>query len=251
MNKRPGIVFVGMECSGQLRRRFQRLGFETYSCDFKAAEDFPYDSADSDDGLTLGKHIVGDVFEVWNHLLANDLAPAVAIFHPDCTYLTNSAAWAYADPDYERWPGVGYHQKVAAGTLTGARRRAARTQAIDEFAALDALDVPHILENPASGALSVGYRRPDKVLHPYMLGDDASKATGLWARGVKLPPLPDRSSWVEPRWVKGLQRWGNQTDSGQNRLSPGATRAADRSRTYDGIADYLVAVCLPVLEALL
>jgi hypothetical protein len=37
------------------------------------------------------------------------------IAHPDCTYLTNSAAWAFGDGPY--------HQKVKPGTLVGAERR--------------------------------------------------------------------------------------------------------------------------------
>ncbi len=34
-----------------------------------------------------------------------------------------------------------------------------------------------------------------------------------------------------------VERWSNQTDTGQNRLPPSATRAAERGRTYQGIAD--------------
>lgn len=36
---RPGIAFIGMETSGQLRRRLQALGFETYSADTLPSED--------------------------------------------------------------------------------------------------------------------------------------------------------------------------------------------------------------------
>lgn len=35
----------------------------------------------------------------------------------------------------------------------------------------------------------------------------------------------------------GLMRWANQTDNGQNRLSPGAGRAMERAGTYPGVAD--------------
>jgi hypothetical protein len=37
--------------------------------------------------------------------------------------------------------------------------------------------------------------------------------------------------------VAGKPRWGNQTDSGQNRLSPSPDRWKLRSTTYQGIAD--------------
>ena len=40
-----------------------------------------------------------------------------------------------------------------------------------------------------------------------------------------------------PRWVDGRPRWGNQTDSGQNKLPPSDLRSAIRSITYQGIAE--------------
>jgi len=42
---------------------------------------------------------------------------------------------------------------------------------------------------------------------------------------------------VAPRMVNGRPRWANQTDSGQNKLTPSADRWALRSKTYQGIAD--------------
>lgn len=45
---------------------------------------------------------------------------------------------------------------------------------------------------------------------------------------------------VEPRWVQGknglLPRWANQTDSGQNKLTPSENRWLERSKTYPGVA---------------
>jgi hypothetical protein len=49
-------------------------------------------------------------------------------------------------------------------------------------------------------------------------------------------PLAQTTEYVEPRIVDGKERWGNQTDSGQNRLSPSDNRAELRSKTYPGIA---------------
>ncbi|MFZ9585882.1 MAG: hypothetical protein ACO280_13145, partial [Pseudohongiellaceae bacterium] len=50
-----------------------------------------------------------------------------------------------------------------------------------------------------------------------------------------LPPLRP-TSFVEPRIVDGKPRWGNQTDSGQNKLPPSDDRWKIRSATYQGIA---------------
>ena len=88
------------------------------------------------------------------------------------------------------------------------------------------------LENPV-GCISTRIRPPDQTIHPYQFGDDASKRTCLWLRGLpKLRP----TAYVEPRWVGTRPRWANQTDSGQNRLAPSPTRAKQRSTTYPGIA---------------
>jgi hypothetical protein len=41
---------------------------------------------------------------------------------------------------------------------------------------------------------------------------------------------------ISPRIVNGKSRWGNQTDSGQNKLAPSDNRWKIRSTTYKGIA---------------
>jgi hypothetical protein len=77
------------------------------------------------------------------------------------------------------------------------------------------------------------YRKPDQIIQPWMFGDDASKATCLWLNDVP-PLLPVRMCFG--RVVNGRERWDNQTDSGQNRLSPSPERSALRAVTYPGIA---------------
>lgn len=247
MTYRPGIVFIGMETSGEFRRRFQALGYETYSADVLPSDDGGEEMAYSADGLPLGRHLVGDVFETLENLWANDLWPSLAIFHPTCTELTNSAEWAFRDPDFERYPGVGYHQKVKPGTLTGAKRRRAREASLQEVQKIIALPIARkVIENPI-GAINTRIRKPSQIVQPWQFGDDASKSTCLWyvdkdgneCRDMLLPIDPAKR--CNGRWVihKGryVERWSNQTDSGQNRLSPGADRWKDRSRTYGGIAD--------------
>ena len=83
------------------------------------------------------------------------------------------------------------------------------------------------LENPV-GVISTRLQKATQYVQPYDFGDDASKKTGLWLKN--LPPLRPRGR-VSPRIVNGKKRWANQTDSGQNKLTPSATRWKDRSRT--------------------
>ena len=148
------------------------------------------------------------------------------IVHPDCTFLTNSAAWAYGDGPY--------HQKIKPGTLVGAERRAQREEALAFVEEMLNAPVPHIaLENPV-GVISTRIRPASQYIQPFEYGEDASKKTGLWLKNL---PLLEPTKYVEPRMVDGRPRWGNQTDSGQNRLSPGENRWVERSRTYQGWAD--------------
>tara|TARA_R110000824_G_scaffold4307_5_gene20630 strand:- start:24 stop:695 length:672 start_codon:yes stop_codon:yes gene_type:complete len=206
---------VACEYSGRVRDAILEQGIDAVSCDLLPSE-------------VGGPHIIGDVTD----LLQKRWAGIVA--HPDCTFLTGAAAWALKDPDFDRYPDVGYHQRVQPGTLTGAARRAARQKA-GEFAALIwASPTERVaIENPRGG-LSSFIRGGDlQEVQPHEFGDDASKATVFRTRGLtKLAA----THHVEPRFVDGKPRWANQTDSGQNRLSPGPDRWKERSRTYPGIA---------------
>lgn len=198
----------------------RQQGVEAWTCDLRQA-DHPW-------------HIQGDVWPVaaqrWDW----------AIFHPMCTYLTCSAAWAFNDPDFVRYPGVGYHQRVKPGTLTGAARREAREHALDDVRRLLALPYPKAIENPATSFINKAIRRPDQVIQPYQFGDDASKGTGLWLD--RLPPLIIDPAARRPGRIvnhngKQVERWANQTDSGQDRVTSSvADRWLVRSKTYPGIA---------------
>jgi len=163
----------------------------------------------------------------------------LGIFHPPCTYLTVSAAWAFNDPDFERYPGVGYHQKVRPGTLTGQKRRDARDEAIQFVKSIRESGIPLLgFENPV-GSLSTRWRQPDQTIQPYDFGEDASKKTCLWLIGLPLLKATKRFNGrivTDPRTGKQVERWSNQTDGGQNKESPSDDRWQIRSVTYQGIA---------------
>lgn len=208
-------VLVGCEASGVVREAFRKRGHDAWSCDLRPAEDgSPF-------------HIQCDVRTV----LADGWD--MGIFHPDCTYLTNSAEWAYGDGPY--------HQRVKPGTLVGALRREARERALRFAEALLKSPIGKIvLENPP-GAIGTRLRPASQFIQPYQFGDDASKKTGLWLVGLELLKPTRRVAGRMVEWPRGsgkmVERWSNQTDSGQNKLSPGEDRWIERSRTYHGIAD--------------
>jgi hypothetical protein len=219
-------VFIGGEQFGVIRTAFRELGHEAWSCDLEPTRDgSPH-------------HLRGDMRHYWSE--TPDGQPwDLGIFHPDCTFFTNSAAWAYKDPDCVRYPGVGYHQKIKPETLVGADRRAAREG--DATFVREIVDECPIkkkaVENPR-GYLSAVLGKPSQSIQPNQFGDDASKETCLWLYDL---PLLVPTLQIEPRYVDGRPRWANQTDSGQNKLAPGPTRAADRARTYQGIARAMAA----------
>lgn len=206
-------VLVGCEYSGVVREAFRALGHGAWSCDLLPSDDAsPY-------------HVQGDVLELL------DKGRDLAIFHPPCTYLTASAEWAYADKQ---------KKKMKEGMLFGAERRQAREEAIAFVLALSKAPIERIaIENPV-GVLSTRWRKPDQLIQPYEYGDDASKKTCLWLKNLsklvptglyppRLVPTPEGNSYTF--------RWGNQTDSGQNKEAPSDDRWKKRSTTWQGWAD--------------
>lgn len=214
------LVIIGYSACPLTRAAFEAKGHDVWTCDLLPARD------------GSPKHLQGDIWEFLS------LPWDMAVLHPMCTFLNVASVWALKDPDYSKYPGVGHHQRVKPGTLTGAARRAARDADVANFKALLSLPYPVAIENPAPSQLNTLVRPPNQVVQPYEFGDDASKGTGFWLTG-DLPKLVP-THLVPPRWVRGkggvLPRWANQTDSGQNRLSPGEKRWLERSQTYPGIA---------------
>jgi hypothetical protein len=186
-------VLIACEYSGAVRDAFRARGHDAMSCDL-----LPTD--------VDGPHYQGDVFDVigngWDLMIA----------HPPCTYLCSS--------------GLHWNGRVEG--------RAAKTEDALAFvrALLDA-PIPRIaIENPV-GCIGTRIRKADQTIQPHQFGDDASKATCLWLKGLPLLTPTDR---VPGRMVNGKARWANQTDSGQNRLAPSADRWKLRSATFPGIA---------------
>ena len=192
---------MACEYSGIVRDAFTAKGHDVTSCDLLPTE-------------RPGKHYEGDVYDI---LYQDDWEMMIA--HPDCTYLCSS--------------GLHWNNKIEG--------RAEKTEEALEFITdLWTCGIPRIcLENPI-GCINTRLKfmpRP-QYIQPYNFGEDASKKTGLWLKGLR--PLR-ATKQIEGRKVKKngriYRRWSNQTDSGQNNLGPSKTRGKDRSLTYQGLAD--------------
>jgi len=205
-------VLVACEFSGKVRDAFIERGHEAWSCDLLPAE-----------GKYQYKHYQGSVTDLLNnpnqvvhlHKPLRDWTNKwdLLIAFPPCTYLCSS--------------GLHWNKRVAG-------RQGKTEEALRFVETLLNADIPLIaLENPI-GCISTRIRKPDQMIQPYQFGDDASKKTCLWLKNL---PLLMPTGYFPPRIVNGKERWGNQTDSGQNKLAPSPTRAKERSTTYDGIAN--------------
>lgn len=196
-------ILVGCECSGKVRDAFIALGHDAVSCDL-----LPSDRP--------GPHIQGDLLEVL------DQGWDMGIFFPPCTYLC----------------GSGMHW-----TTRGLRDPRLTEDALEFVRRILAAPIPRkAVENPV-GAISSRIRKPNQIIQPWQFGDDASKKTCLWLEN--LPPLVP-TKIIPGRLVtlpsgKVVERWANQTDSGQNRLGPSEDRWKERSETYTGVAQAMAA----------
>ena len=207
-------VLITHESSGVVRNAFRALGHNAWSCDLLPADDnspFHY-QCDWREAIKKQK---------WDFIGS----------HPACTYLCVS--------------GIHWNDRGRGWYKTN--------ESLEEVLELMQIPIPGYIENPV-GIISTKIRKPDQIVQPYEFGDDASKKTCLWLRGG-LPKLIKDEIPVAGRVIRNLYgkplatRWGNQTDSGQNKLTPSATRWKERSKTYPGIAramakqwsDYLVA----------
>jgi hypothetical protein len=183
-----------------VREAFRRRGHDAWSCDLKPS-------------ALPGPHIQGDVVEVldqgWDLMIA----------HPECRYLANSGALRM------------YLGGRKEGGLDN-ERYLAMWKAAQFFRKLWNARIPRVcLENPVMHRLAreaIGSIPASQSIQPWQFGEDASKRTCLWLRG--LPKLSPTKFLLK-------RQYANQTPSGQNKLGPSPERAAIRAVTYAGIAE--------------
>lgn len=195
-------ILVACEESQEVTKAFRLKGHDAYSCDILCSS-----------GGHPEWHIQGDVIKElekdWDMVLA----------FPPCTHLAVSGAAHFA-------------AKKADGR---------QKQGIDFFLKFTKLNhIPKVMiENPI-GIMSRIYRKPDQIIQPYQFGEDASKRTCLWLKGL---PILIETNRVVGRMVttpsgKVVERWANQCSNyGDDKTPPSPERSRIRSKTYTGIAN--------------
>lgn len=178
-------VIIGCEESQVVTKAFRERGHEAYSCDIQPCS-----------GGRPEWHIQGTILssDIWKQHW--DLA----IFHPDCTFLTSSGA---------KWMSIPWRQEAQLAGLHFVK--ALWNMPVEKIA----------IENPI-GRLSTLWQRPAQIVEPFMFGDPFKKATCLWLKGL---PKLEPTNIVEER---EQECW---------KMPPGPERKKKRSRTYPGLAE--------------
>lgn len=191
---------LGCEVSQAITIELRKQGHEAFSCDLKPCT-----------GGHPEWHYQCDIYEVLY------LGWGAIGMHPDCTALTVSGNAHYAKGKPR------YNERLESAKWTENLWNECNRVCDNVF-----------FENPIGVLPSLTTMgKATQIIQPYNFGEDASKATCLWIKGF---PALKNTEYYPPRIVNGKKRWGNQTDSGQNKLGPSDDRKEIRSKTYLGIA---------------
>jgi len=188
-------ILVACEESQAVTKEFRGRGHEAFSCDILPCS-----------GGHPEWHIQGDVVP----LLAQNWDMIIAF--PPCTHLAVSgAAW--------------FAEKRADGR---------QKSAIDFFMLFANANCDKIvIENPV-GIMSKQWKKPSQIIQPWMFGDEYSKKTCLWIKGLpNLVPTNIVSSGERVSFGSGksMPKW--YADAWR---LPKEERAKIRSKTFPGVA---------------
>lgn len=199
-------VLIACEESQAVCKAFRELGHEAYSCDILPCS-----------GGHPEWHIQGDVLEQldkgWDLMIA----------HPPCTYLSNAGSL-----------------HLFKGKKLNQERYEHGLEAKEFFMKLLNANIPRIcVENPIQATI-FEIPKYTQIIQPWMFGDEASKSTCLWLKGLprlEATKIVGKGEWIE--WIakdgkkKRMQKWYN--DAFMKAKTPEERRTL-RSKTFQGIA---------------
>lgn len=223
--KTPNEIFilVGCEESQAITIALRAKGFQAFSCDLLPCS-----------GGHPEWHIQGDVFNaIDGGTLKTQSGNSVfiykwhgGIFHPTCTYLTNSGVrWLYPNSlstNPERWSRL-----VDAMEFFNKIKKHCRINRILHYALEN--PIPHKYARDGFG-LAKGIGKYDQLIQPYQFGHLEKKATCLWLTGF--PQLKHTNNVYDE-----MMKLDYKDRAKIHYASPGPERAKIRSKTYSGIAE--------------
>ena len=222
-------ILVACEESQAITTELRKLGHDAYSCDLLPCS-----------GGHPEWHFNCDVFKVINEnggklqnggFVEGKNKWEMMIAHPPCTVLAVSGARWYYHPEDKDLPTNKRrpHPRFP-------NRAQDKEEAVEFFIRLCEAPIEKIaVENPV-GIISTRYRKPDQTVHPWMFGDEASKATCLWLKG--LPKLESTKVVEKGERVflssgKSLPKWYSDA---LTKAKNSAERRTLRSKTFQGMA---------------
>ncbi|MDM1353270.1 MULTISPECIES: hypothetical protein [Myroides] len=225
-------ILVACEESQTVTKELRRLGHNAYSCDLLECS-----------GGHPEWHFNCDVFEIIENrggVLQNGEFALIEgqwdmmIAHPPCTFLAVSGARWYYHPEDKDLP---FDQRRPHPRFPN--RAQDREEAIAFFIALYNAPIEKIaIENPV-GIISTRFKKPDQTVHPWMFGDEASKATCLWLKNLPLleaTDIVDKGERVVLSSGKSLPKWYSDA---LTKAKSDAERRTLRSKTFPGFAKAL------------
>jgi len=225
MNVEPMRVLIACEFSGIVRREFDKLGHDVWSCDMRDAED------------RSNRHIKGDVREIldwgWDLMI---------VAHPPCTRLCNSGVRWLSEPPGKLGTDYTDAERAAYPLMSRDERLAFMWQKLDEGAELfsDLWNAPVrriAVENPVMHSHAKerirGYQEFAQTVQPWQFGDFERKRTCFWLKG--LPPL--RTTYKsEAECAAALGLDGRPVNRVHSLGSTGVDRSKERSRFFPSVA---------------
>lgn len=216
-------ILIACEESQRSCTAFRAKGHEAYSCDLLPCS-----------GGHPEWHVQEDVLRILRggceittadgqtHLIEGEWDLIIA--HPPCTFLTVSG---------NSWFNI---EKYGEKAIQRHRNREEAFKFFMEF--INAPCKRIAVENPV-GYANTHYRKPDQIIHPYMFGEHAKKATCLWLKGLpKLQP----TNIVDPGEIDkygcsvGASANYARDENGKILAWNDPRTAIIRSRTFPGIA---------------
>ena len=223
-------ILVACEESQAITKELRKLGHDAFSCDLLPCS-----------GGHPEWHFQEDVFKIienYGGILQNGKRNTLKkqwemmIAHPPCTFLAVSGARWYYHPEDKDMPFKNRrpHPRFP-------NRAQDRDEALEFFIKLCEAPIEKIAVENAVGIVSSKYKKPTQTVHPWMFGDEASKATCLWLKNLpELQPtnIVGKGERVILSSGKSLPKW--YSDALTKAKTP-AERRTLRSKTFEGMAE--------------
>jgi len=220
-------IIVACEESQAITKELRKLGHNAYSCDLLSTS-----------GGHTEWHYKGDIFDIINKkkvtFITEDNTKVkiqkwdMMIAHPPCTFLAVSGARWFYHPEDSHLPTSERraHPKFP-------NRRKDQKDAIAFVKKLWSAKIDKIaIENPIGVLSSSSLGKPTQIIQPWWFGDNATKTTCYWIKGL---PNLKKNNQVEKKELMGekIEKGEVITLSSGKKMQKWYAEALAKSKTAD------------------